>query len=415
MNIFERVQVEQLRVRLAEKARLLTIVAGPRQVGKTTLVRSVLDNQGSTQYVATDSDESRAEFSPASGDTLPSTGTPKNETWLVDQWQQARQRAQQATAGFVFAVDEIQKIPRWSEVVKGLHDADRAVGLDLRVVLLGSSPLLMRKGLTESLAGRFETIPLSHWTFPEMHDAFGLTLDEYLYFGGYPGSAKYIRDEARWRTYVRDSLIEPAIGKDIFQMERVDRQPLFRELFRLGCNYSGQVLALNKMAPHLEEDGKKGHTNTLAHYVDLLAQAGLLVGLQKYAGSKLRLRGSPPKFIALNNALMSVESGDDFATATHDRTQWGRVVETAVGAHLYNSLTAECQLFYWSAGSEEVDFVLVKGRHITAIEVKSGRKRAHMRGFDAFEKAHGKCQRLIVGEGGVSLPEFFSYPADHWV
>lgn len=416
---FQRTHLKILVQRLAEPAYRLVVVAGPRQVGKTTLVRAALRNFEHSKYVSADATEepSFAAFSMSPDETMESPGVRRDATWLVRIWQEARLLAKQADEnGFILAIDEIQAIPQWSEVVKGLWDADRLAGLDLRVVLLGSSPLLVQKGLRESLAGRFEPIPMvSHWSYPEMHDAFGLSLEDYLYFGGYPGSASWVRDEPRWRNYVRDALIHPAISKDILLLNRVDKPALLSQLFQLGCEYSGQILALSKMAPHLQDDGEKAHTATLSHYLELMTQAGLLTGLQKYTGSKLRRRGSSPKLLVLNTAMMSLANGADFVAARQDRTHWGRLVESAVGAHLFNTGVPDCQLYYWSEASDEVDFVLARGRLLTAIEVKSGRKRAHVRGFDAFENAFGQCRRLVVGEGGISLPEFFSFPAEHWL
>lgn len=327
-------------------------------------------------------------------------------------WQDARAGARQSAGGFVLAIDEIQKIPRWSEIVKGLWDQDRAEGLDLRVVLLGSSPLLVQQGLTESLAGRYELIRLHHWSYPEMHEAFGLTLDEYLYFGGYPGSAPLIRDEARWRAYVRSSLIEPSIQKDILLMTRVDKPALLKQVFAHGCEQSGQIFSYNKMLGQLQD---AGNTVTLAHYLDLLATAGLIVGLPKYAGQRPRRRASSPKLNVLNTALMTVGSGYSFAQAKADRGYWGRLVESAVGAHLFNSGIPECGLYYWRESPHEVDFLIERGPRRTGLEVKSGRVPGRTPGLDAFCDAFGDCRRLLIGEGGVSLPELFSYPADHWV
>lgn len=414
MPEFQRYQGDILRQRLQEAARFITIVAGPRQVGKTTLVRQVLRGRTDSRMLSADIEGA----SPAStafadaGTTMDAPGAPRDGAWLVRGWQDARAGARQANGGFVLAIDEIQKVPRWSDIVKGLWDQDRADGLDLRVVLLGSSPLLVQQGLTESLAGRYELIRLSHWSYPEMHDAFGLTLDEYLYFGGYPGSAALIRDEARWRAYVRASLIEPSIHKDILLMTRVDKPALLKHLFANGCEHSGQILSYNKMLGQLQD---AGNTVTLAHYLDLLAAAGLLVGLQKYAGQQHRRRASSPKLNVLNTALMSVGSGYSFAEARADRSFWGRLVESAVGAHLYNTGVPECALYYWRESPHEIDFLIQRGPRRTAIEVKSGRVPGSVPGLDAFCNAFGTCRRLLVGEGGVSLPELFSYPADQWL
>ncbi len=424
---FQRPHANTLRHRLEEPVRWLNIVAGPRRVGKTTMVGSVLGELASDRrrYISADPAGARS-LSPSldlpSGaiqqDTYASVGAKTDTAWLIRQWQEARVLANRAAAPYVLAIDEVQKIPRWSETVKGLWDADRAAGLEMHVVLLGSSPLLVQHGLTESLMGRFELIRLGHWSYPEMHAAFGLSLDEYIYFGGYPEPIKtgLYRDEARWRSFVAGSLIEPSIDQDIFALERVDRPALLKQLFWLGCGYSGQILALENMAQNLREknEDEEAHTDTVAKYLDLLGKAGLLVGLQKYSGSMLRRRTSSPKLLAQNNALMAVAGDYDFAAAKSDRSYWGRMVESAVGAHLYNS-GDPALLTYWRKGKMEVDFVLSRGQRVTAIEVKSGSRERSMPGLNAFGATYPGSNRLVVGEGGVSLVEFLSQPAEHWL
>lgn len=428
MLSFQRPLATTLRQRIEEPVRWLNIVAGPRRVGKTTLVRAVLGEISSDRrrYVSADPTgaQSLSSSLDLSSDALQQTtyadvAAKADAAWLIRQWQEARLLANRVGAPFVLAIDEIQKIPRWSETVKGLWDADRTSGLEMHVVLLGSSPLLVQHGLTESLMGRFELIRMGHWSYPEMHAAFGLDLDEYIYFGGYPepvASGLY-RDEARWRAHVAGSLIEPSIDQDVLAMSRVEQPALLKQLFWLGCGYSGQILALDNMAQNLREKNanKEAHTGTVAKYLDLLGKAGLLAGLQKYSGSMLRRRTSPPKLLALNNALMAVASGYDFAAAKADRSHWGRMVESTVGAHLYNSGDPG-SLYYWRKGDKlEVDFILARGRKLAAIEVKSGRARRGMPGLSAFCSQHPECKRVLVGEGGISLVEFLSQPAEHWL
>jgi predicted AAA+ superfamily ATPase len=409
---YQRQEVSTLLNRLAEPPRFLIFVAGPRQVGKTTLVHDALSQFGSGDY----------HFFPVDRPDLPRTlgedivsdrdARPKDAAWLVEQWQRARAAARESTNGHILVLDEIQKIPRWSEAVKGLWDADRAEELNLHVVLLGSSPLLMQKGMSESLTGRYELIRVTHWSFLEMHEAFDFDLEDYIYFGGYPGSAAYIRDEPRWRNYVKGSLIEPSIEQDILMMTRVDKPALLKNLFHLGCNYSGQILSYDKMLGQLQD---AGNTTTLARYLEMLGNAGLIYGLQKYAGQQHRRRASSPKFNVLNNALMSAGSGYTKAEAKADRSYWGRLVESTVGAHLYNTGHPDCNLYYWRESSREVDFVIERGKKLTAIEVKSGPASGHVSGLDLFEKSFGKCRKLLVGEGGIPLVEFLSHPAEHWL
>lgn len=354
-----------------------------------------------------------SEYAPTASAIYDQETSPHDTKWLIEKWQRARTAARQSEDGHILVFDEIQKIPCWSEAVKGLWDADQAENLNLHIVLLGSSPLLMQKGMSESLTGRYELIRVTHWSFMEMHEAFDFDLDDYLYFGGYPGSAAFIRDESRWRNYVNGSLIEPSIEKDIFEMTRVDKPALLKQLFHLGCAYSGQILALDKMLGQLQG---AGNTTTLARYLEMLGNAGLIVGLQKYyTGQQLRRRASPPKFNVLNNALMTAGSGYTKAEAKADRTYWGRVVESAVGLHLYNSGHPDCRLHYWRESSYEVDFVIERGKKITAIEVKSGAAPGHIKGFDKFDEKFGRCRKILVSGNGISLVEFLSYPAEHWL
>ena len=296
---FNRLQINDIKSRLATAPRFITIVAGPRQVGKTTLVRAALVNVRH-EFIAVDQYEEVARaFGEDVEATSESPGATRDAAWLIRRWQAARvkqKQLQEMSPGQAFALvfDEIQKIPRWSEVVKGLWDADRSAGINMHVVLLGSSPLLIQKGLTESLAGRYELIPVRHWSFQEMHEAFDFTLNEYVFFGGYPGSAPLIRDEARWRQYVLASLVQPSINTDILQMVRVDKPALLKQLFMLGSSYSGQILALGKVKGQLDSAGNE---TTLAGYLDLLGDAGLLTGLHKYHRGVARQRASHPNLM----------------------------------------------------------------------------------------------------------------------
>jgi len=418
---YERPQVKTLRQRLLEPPRLITIVAGPRQVGKTTLVRTSLERI-THKSIAVDQYDDRPKFGTYAESDSSDHGAARDAAWLIRQWQTAREQLKQfrekpslqdqPKPPFVLVFDEIQKVPRWSEVIKGLWDADRTANLDMHVVLLGSSPLLMQKGLTESLTGRYELIPVTHWSYPEMHEAFDFTLNEYLYFGGYPGSAPFIRDEERWRNYVLASLVQPSIDTDILQMVRVDKPALLKQLFTLGCSYSGQILALGKVKGQLEDAGNE---TTLAGYLDLLGNAGLLTGLHKYHRGVARQRKSPPKFNVLNTALMSSAMPYTLAEAQADRSHWGRLVESAVGAHLCNTAKSTENVHYWRESPHEVDFVISDAKRLTAIEVKSGAERGGLDGLHAFAQQHPKCRRLLVGTGGVELTELLSYPLSHWL
>ncbi len=308
----------------------------------------------------------------------------------------------------MLVLDEVQKIPNWSAAVKRLWDEDTRNKTRLKLVLLGSARLLISRGLGESLTGRFEVIHMRHWSFTEMRAAFGWSLKQFVFFGGYPGAASFVDDETRWSRYVRDSLIETTISRDVLLLTRVDKPALLRQLFELGCRYSGQVLSYTKMLGQLTD---AGNTTTLAHYLDLLAAAGMLTGLQKYAGDAARSRNSAPKLQVFNTALMSAQSGLTFGEALADSAIWGRLVESAVGAHLANAATEDAfDLRYWRDGNDEVDFVLRTQKSLVGIEVKSGHAAPVHAGSAAFAERFKSAKLLRVGEGGIPLEIFLTTP-----
>ena len=386
---FRRPQATELARRLAEPRRFIQVVAGARQVGKTTLVQQV-----------TEAAKVPVRYASADEPTL------RGAEWIAQQWEAARLTAD--SGGAILVLDEVQKAVNWSEAVKRLWDEDTRARHPLKVVLLGSAPLLVQRGLTESLAGRFEVLHLPHWSFTEMRAAFGFSLEEYVYFGGYPGAASLVREPDRWRRYILDALIETTIARDVLLLTRVDKPALLRRLFELGCRYSGQVLSYTKMLGQLHE---AGNTTTLAHYLELLAGAGLLAGLAKYSGRAVRQRGSSPKLQVLNTALMSAQSGLSLEEARADREYWGHLVESAVGTHLANAAAVgECEQFYWREGNQEVDFVVRVGRTLTAIEVKSGRSRDTPPGLTAFAEAFKPARKLLVGGDGIPVEAFLLAP-----
>ncbi|MDD2500254.1 MAG: ATP-binding protein [Geobacter sp.] len=327
-----------------------------------------------------------------------------SKVWLQQQWEVARIKAFQQQQPVLLVLDEIQKITDWSSLVKQLWDEDSFHGTQVKVVLLGSAPLLIQKGLTESLAGRFEVLQLTHWSFTEMREAFDWDLNHYLFYGGYPGAAPLASSHERWRRYLLDSLIETTISRDILLMTRVDKPALLRRLFQVGCSHSGQIVSYQKMIGQLQD---AGNTTTLAHYLDLLSGAGMVTGIQKYSGSMIRQRASSPKLQVMNTALISAQATNNLKTALLERDQWGRLVESAIGAHLINSLYgSEIQLWYWREGNNEVDYVLQRGDELVALEVKSGRLRDSMPGMAAFGKQYAPKRTFLVGQQGLSIEEF---------
>lgn len=372
----------------------MQVLAGPRQVGKSTLVGQVLQDIS-------------IPYSLEVADAV----EPKDSDWIRRVWEGARTTMMlRGESERLLVIDEIQKIDNWSEMVKREWDEDTRKHVNLKVVLLGSSRLLLKRGLTESLAGRFELIRLGHWNYQEMHDAFGVTLDEYIYFGGYPGAAHMIGDEKRWRKYIKDSLVTPAIEKDVLMTSNIYKPALMKQLFELGCGYSAEILSLTKLMGQLQD---AGNVTTLASYLEILDQCALLTGLQKYANDDARKRGSIPKYQVYNNALLTAYKGRSFLTDRTDTMSWGRWVESAVGAHLLSMAEeADYQVYYWreSARSKgekdmEVDFIIVNDGEVTAIEVKSGRRGMNS-GLPSFREAFHPKKSFVVGSGGVSLEDF---------
>ncbi len=387
MSDFERGLVSVVKVAIERSPNLIHVVTGPRQVGKTTVAHAMASRwKGPVRYAAAD------ELVPAGAE------------WIQSEWQLARLDASDKRPGLL-VLDEVQKIPNWSEVVKGLWDADRRVGRPMRVILLGSSALLLGHGVTESLAGRFFLHRCSHWSFAECKQAFGWDLDRWLFFGGYPGAAPLADDVDAWRAYVRDALIEAVLARDVLSLERVTKPTLLRHLFSLACRFPAQALSYNKMLGQLHD---AGNTTTLSHYLQLLEKAFLASGIEKYSGSKGRSRGSSPKFVLWNNALVNALDLRDPGAARADRSWWGRVVENAVGAHLLNHLAGPShEISWWRDRDDEVDFVVRSGRNLWGLEVKTGRDRV-AGGMRAFLAKHSAARPLLIGEGGLALEKFFA-------
>jgi predicted AAA+ superfamily ATPase len=385
---------QKLIERVLEPRRFIQVLYGPRQVGKTTAIKQVLEEINLPSHYA-------------SADQP----TTRDETWLEEQWEVGRLRVKDSKNA-VLVLDEIQKVSNWSEIVKHLWDEDTFHNVPLRVVLLGSSSLLMQKGLTESLAGRFELVRAGHWSFLECQEYFGWDIDTFIYHGGYPGAAPLIAEPERWARYIQDSLIETTISRDILLMTRVDKPALLRRLFYLGCEYSGQILSYQKMLGQLHG---AGNTTTLAHYLELLGDVGFVTGLSKFSGQAVRRRGSSPKLQVFGTALITAQSQISFEEAKGARNFWGRLIESAVGAHLLNvALSKNIRLYYWREGDKEVDFVLQSGKKLIAIEVKSGRTKSALSGMAAFSKAFTPQHKLLVGREGVPIDEFLKSDLSEW-
>lgn len=368
------------------------VLVGPRQVGKTTIARQLADSLGFPAIVAT-----------------ADSPTPLDGAWIETQWRRALMRTSDGPV--LLVLDEVQKVSGWSESVKLLWDG-RDFAQDIRVLLLGSSALLMQDGLTESLAGRFLLHRCPHWSFVECKEAFGWTLEQWIFFGGYPGAAAFAHDESLWKRYIVDSLIETVLARDVYQMARVGKPVLLRHLFALAATLPAQIVSYTKMLGQLQD---AGNTTTLAHYLRLLEGAFLLSGLELFSRGTQRKRGSSPKLVLWNNALVSSLGLRSFEQAVSDPAWWGRLVENAVGAHLCNGLgSMEYAVAYWRDGKYEVDYVVERGQDIWAIEVKSGAS-GDAKGLERFRTKYPEAKTLMIGGPGIPLEEFFSLPAGRWV
>ena len=389
MNMIIRSQSNDLIMRLQEPRRTIQVVAGPRQVGKTTLVKQVI------QQLSTPS-----RFFNADG------VEPDDKDWIAARWEEVRALMHfNQYQEMVLVIDEVHKINNWSEQVKREWDADTFNDVNIKVVLLGSSRLLLKKGLTESLAGRFEILSMTHWSFQEMQEAFGWDINQYVYFGGYPGSAPYVNNEARWRKYMRESIIAPAIEKDVLQTTYIYKPALMHQLFHLGCAYSGELLSYNKMLGLLQD---AGNATTLVNYLEVLGESKLLTGLQKYVKDASRKYRTIPKLQVYNNALLTaLTEGVSYEKVFTDPQLWGRWVESAVGCYLLDKADElECDLFYWRENNEEVDFVLRRADKLLAIEVKSGKRQSNS-GLSTFRQMYNPQHSLVVGGQALPLEDLF--------
>lgn len=387
--MFKRPEYQTIKKRLEEPRKFIQVVMGPRQVGKSTVVKQVLK-------------ELDTPYQMFSADNVPAT----NSAWVSNCWEATRSvQKNKGYKSIVLVIDEIQKIANWSEAVKKEWDADTFQDRNIKVLLLGSSRVLLEKGLSESLAGRFEEIRMSHWSYAEMNECFGFTLDQYIYYGGYPGAASLIDDEDRYQQYIQSGIVDATINKDILMDTPISKPALLRQTFELGAAYSGQLLSLNKMLGSLQD---AGNTSTLAGYIHLLDESGLLCGLHKYSIDAARRKASIPKLQVYNNALKMIYSPFTFDGAIANRQAWGHIFESSVGAYLVSqAFVHRFEVFYWRERTDEVDFILRKKGSVVAIEIKSNAEK-QTKGLESFKNLFSPQAAFIVGDGGISAEEFLT-------
>ena len=387
--MFERIYCKVIRERLVEPRKFIQIVTGPRQVGKTTMVKQVLSKLKTPWLMY-------------SADDVPTS----QREWISSCWENARMRLRtERCDSVVLVIDEVQKIAGWSEVVKKMWDEDSFHDTPIKVLLLGSSRVLLERGLADSLAGRFETIRVPHWTYGEMRDAFGFSLEQYVYFGGYPAVADLVANEDRWAEYIRSSIIDATINKDVLVDAVVNKPALLRQTFELAAAYSGEILSLTKMIGRLQD---AGNTTTLSSYLRLLDDSGLVCGLQKYSVDNSRRRASVPKYQVYNNALKSIFCEASFKEALNDRKLWGHLFESAIGCHIVNAAYSyRMQPYYWRDGDNEVDFVLKSGSKVVGMEVKSSHEK-YTHGLAAFRERFKPHSAFVVGYEGYPAEDFLT-------
>lgn len=378
INVKERTYIKLLSERLHDKRSPVQVVVGPRQIGKTTSLKELLAGKG--VYETADSPQ-----------TLPANLI---EVW----WEKALQDKNK-----ILAIDEVQKISGWSEVIKKLWDENPHA---LRVILTGSSALLVEKGLRESLAGRFELIRAEHWNFSEAKNILELSREQFIEFGCYPGSVRFLDDIPRWAAYVRDSIVEPAIGRDLLLLHPVENPALLRQLFGLATTLPAQIVSLQKLLGALQAPGT---LPTLQSYLHLLGQAFLVTGIQKYSPAPFRARKSIPKLIVHDNALLRAFERPVETQLSPKRR--GQYFENLIGARF---LESGWDTFYWKERDLEVDFVVFgPNGEKWAIEVKTVKTNSKdLKGLHEFCRRHPNFEPRLVSLIGQKIEDVVTVETD---
>lgn len=354
-----------LESRLKEKAPLIQAILGPRQVGKTTGIKQLVERlKVKSIYISAD-------------DLAPLDG----RKWLYEHWALAKGNGKQS----LLIIDEIQKIDNWSESIKKLWDETSPEDRP-KLVILGSSSWSLQSGLRESLAGRYELIKAPHWNYPEAKDAFATSFADHLTFGGYPKVLEMRKDQDRAMSYLRDSIYTPVIGKDLLILKEIKKPALLRQIFELVTLYPAQELSYRKMLGQLQDSG---NSETAKHYLEVLEAAFLIRCLKKFSGSQVVQKSSSPKMITLAPCFHTLFAG---RTNPENQNLYGRLFEQWVGQVLLQYFP---DVYYWRDGNVEIDFVVKQDGIIFGIEVKSGRLRSH-KSFDAFKNKFKKALCCIV-------------------
>jgi uncharacterized protein len=371
----------QLQKRISEPAPgLVQFLIGPRQIGKTTILLAIADQLKSRAlYVAADAPEASL------------------AGWWENVWQKAEDLAQKSTAALL--IDEIQYLPNWGRLLKSKVDYVRHNGIRLHMIVSGSSALGLHSGSRETMAGRFEINQILHWPAAELGKYFKLSdeksVDRLIKYGGYPGSMSFVNDLPRWRNYVRGSIIDPAIGRDILMMENVRKPALLRQTFAICIGHPAEIISLQKISGRLLE---KGSMQAVAHYLNLLEEAGLVAAVGKYSDKPIRVRSSPPKFVVLNQAMLSSMENINPPVQSAEPDRFGRWMENACMAHAWNAGQA---IHYWRTEPLEVDMILSGSWGKWAVEIKTGNYSLNeLKGLFEFCRLYKKFKPLLLCDAG---------------
>ena len=374
-----------LRQRIAEKAPgRIQLLTGPRQVGKTTLLLQLAGSlKGRAIYATADGPEA----------SLPG--------FWERIWSSAEEIAHRRGDAVVL-LDEVQHLPDWSRRLKGEWDRIHRLKTPLHVIVTGSSALRLGSASRESLAGRFERVTLSHWPAAALRDILhvkaGAAAETQVLTGSYPGAHALRGDSARFRAYVRDAIVEPAIGRDVLALEPVRRPALLRQIFGFCASMPAQIVSLQKLQGRLTDPGA---LDTIAHYLHLLEDAYLIAPLEKFSVRPLRRRSAPPKIIVLSNALLAGMDPLGPPDRSKDPGRFGAWVENACLAHAWNSGQ---RVTYWREEPIEVDGVIEGTWGAWAVEVKTGSFETHdLKGVLEFCRRNPRFRPLVLhGPEGVA-------------
>lgn len=358
----------------------IQILTGPRQVGKTTLLLELAERFGDQAVYAAGDDPNAA---------LPG--------FWERCWADTEDRAKRGTA--LLLLDEVHQVSDWAAKLKGNWDRIRRKHIPVHVIATGSSALRVASGSRESLAGRFERLTLSHWSAASLASAFQLSTQDAVLglvrFGSYPGAVELEKTPARWRAYLRDAIIEPAIGRDMLALGTVRRPALLRQVFAVAIGSPAQIISLQKMQGQLQDSGA---LETVAHYLALLQDAYLIASLEKYAAQAHRRRSAPPKLVTLNNGLLSAMHPDGAPDREREPARFGQWVENACLAFAFNQGQ---QVTYWREEPLEIDGVLEGSWGNWAVEVKTGRFGGQdLRGLLEFCRRYPAFTPLVITAPG---------------